>query len=389
MVVTLTTAKLKNEMKRILILVALVALSAGCCRHDVEPLNADDFVTEINGQTTGLYTIHNANGATVEFTDYGARIVSLWVPDKQGGFRDVVLGYPTIKAYLDGDKFAGPVVGRYGNRIAKGSFLLDSTRYQLTTNENGNQLHGGNGGWWSKVWTVVDKTENSIQFAYYSLDGEDGYPGNVNITVMYLLDDENQLFIEYGAISDRPTVINPTSHCYFNLHGDTRHSTNSHLLKINAQYYTPTDVELIPTGAIEQVKGTPLDFTEQHAIGERIDESFEALTFGHGYDHNFVLDKDMPRNDWGMTEAATVYEPRTGIVMTILTNQPALQFYSGNLLMSESVGKHGNKYNYRTGIALETQNFPDAPNHDNFPSSVLRPGDEYSQRTIYRFDVRK
>lgn len=376
-------------MKRILCFMAVAALLLTGCKQKVKLLDANDFKTEIDGQDVALYTIKNANGMTVQVTNYGARIVALWVPDKRGGFRDVVLGYPTIKEYLNGDAFAGPIVGRYGNRIAKGRFTLDSVTYQLTTNEGENQLHGGKGGWWSKPWRAMDQTENTILFSYYSADGEEGYPGNVTISVMYMLDDANELFIEYNATTDKPTIINPTSHCYFNLSGNTRHSTNSHVLKINAKYFTPTDSELIPTGAIMSVKGTPMDFLTAKPIGQAIDSDYQDLRYGHGYDQNFMLDKDLPANDMGMTEAAVVYEERTGIQMTILTDQRGLQFYSGNGMKGKSVGKRGNKFNYRSGIALEAQNFPDAPNHSNFPDAVLRPDQEYTQRTIYKFDVVK
>ncbi len=368
----------------------LGAIIFAACAHDPKTgdkqlLCPEDFTTVIDGDTTALYTLENSNGMTMQVMSYGARIVSLWVPDAQGGYKDVVLGYPTIEEYLTGDKFAGPIVGRYGNRIADGKFELDGQSYTLTINDGVNHLHGGSSGWWAKVWKTegvqaVGCGEQSIVFSLLSPDGDQGYPGNVNIDVQYILTDDNAVVIKYTAQTDAPTVINPTSHCYFNLHGTTDESTNSHLLQINAQKFTLTDQGLIPTGEIASVENTPLDFTAPAFIGERIEEDYQPLAFGKGYDHNFILDPDSDA-------AAVVYEPKTGIKMTIVTDQPALQFYSGNFMDGTSVGKYGNKYNYRSGIALEAQNYPDAPNHDTFPSSVLRPGETYTQTTVYKFDV--
>lgn len=364
---------------------AAIMLCVGCTTEAPRTealLNQSDYQTQIDGKPVDLYTLQS-EGITMQVTNYGARIAGLWVPDRDGNKVDVVLGYPTIDQHLNGDGYAGPIVGRYGNRIGKGKFSLDGVEYQTTINNGEHHLHGGIGGWSTHAWNVDNVGDNTITMSYLSADGEEGYPGNVIITVTYTLAG-NDLILDYRATTDAPTVLNPTSHCYFNLHGDSEVSTNSHVLRINAAEYTPTDAGLIPTGEIATLEGTPLDFRTATVIGERIEEDFEALKFGAGYDHNFVLDKSTP-NEAGLTEAAVVYEPANGIEMSILTDQVALQFYSGNFFDGTSIGKGDKPLCYRAGIALEAQGYPDAPNHDNFPSRVLRPGEEYTQQTIYRF----
>lgn len=388
-------------MKRLLTAVAAIALIYSCSapapHNGVEVFPAEDFAATIDGKQAEIYTLTNDNGMTVQLTNFGARVVALWVPSADGSFKDVVWGYPTIQGYLDsGDNFCGPVVGRYGNRIGKGRFTLDGKEYQLTTNENGNQLHGGNGGFWSKMWDAeMSEDGRSVTMTYVSPDGEEGYPGTLTLSLTYGLTDDNEFTLDYTAVTDAPTILNPTSHCYFNLHGTTAASTDSHILMINASAFTPTDAELIPTGEIAPVEGTPLDFRTPTAIGDREDMTeFEAIKFGGGYDHNWVLDRTVVCSGeeescegTGRSLAAVVYEPATGIVMTILTDQPGLQFYSGNGMRATETGKRGDKNAFRTGIALETQNFPDAPNHDNFPCAVLRPGETYTQSTVYAFSV--
>ena len=337
--------------------------------------------------------MQNANGMTVQLTNYGARIAALWVPSADG-FKDVVWGYDSIDAYLNaGDKYSGPVVGRYGNRIKDGKFTLDGKEYRLTVNENGNQLHGGAGGFSTKVWDAEQFTDAegnpAVKMTYLSADGEEGYPGNLTISVTYTLTPENEVAIDYSATTDAPTVLNPTSHVYYNLHGTSAKSTDSHLMTIYADGYTPTDAELIPTGEIAPVEGTPMDFRTATAIGARMDTpDFEPLRFGKGYDHNWVLNKTTDGTHTGAHIAAEVYEPETGIVMKIYTDQPGLQFYAGQGMDGKETGKRGDIHNVRSGIALETQNFPDAPNHENFPSSVLRPGETYTQHTVYAFSLK-
>nr|WP_316615760.1 aldose epimerase family protein [uncultured Alistipes sp.] len=348
------------------------------------------FDTVLDGSDVSLYTLRNDSGMVVQVTNYGARVVSLWVPDAKGDFQDVVWGYESIHDYLDSpDRFCGPVVGRYGNRIGKGQFTLDGKSYQLTLNDGENHLHGGADGFWNKVWIARpfenEQGEQAVEMSYRSPDGEEGYPGNLSIAVTYTLQKNNALKIEYQAMTDAPTILNPTSHNYFNLHGNTASSTDSHVLTIHADRFTPTDAGLIPTGALDSVAGTPLDFRVAQPIGSRIDADFEPMKLARGYDHNWVLNKQ--GNE--MSVAAEVYEPATGIVMKVETDQPGLQFYSGNFMDGTEIGKRGDRHNFRTGIALETQNFPDAPNHENFPSAVLRPGETYTQTCIYAFSVRK
>ncbi len=357
----------------------------------VELIDASAFRTEIAGKPVTLYTLQNENGMAVQITNYGARIVALWVPSADGSFKDVVWGYENIDGYLrTADKYCGPVVGRYGNRIGKGRFTLDGKEYQLTINNGENHLHGGTGGFEARVWNgreTVDKQGNpAVEMTYRSADGEEGYPGNLDIAVTYSLTPDNELVIDYAATTDAPTIVNPTSHVYYNLHGTSEKSTDSHLLTIHASHFTPTDAGLIPTGEIRPVEGTPLDFRTATAIGARLDTplTYEPLVFGNGYDHNWALDKPEPK---AVTLAAEVYEPSTGIRMKILTDQPGFQFYAGQGMDGKEVGKRGDRHNYHSGLALETQNFPDAPNHDNFPSSVLRPGEVYTQHTVYAFET--
>lgn len=379
-------------MKKTILFLTLIALIISACtskKTSVQLLPESNFDTTIVDQKVALYTLKNENGMTAQITNYGARIVSLWVPASDGDFKDVVWGYESIKAYLAAtDIFAGPIVGRYGNRIGKGQFSLDGKAYQLTLNNNGNQLHGGAGGFFIKVWDARpfknDKGDESLELTYLSPAGEEGYPGNLTIKVIYSLTSMNELSINYEASTDSTTILNPTSHSYFNLLGTSAQSTNSHVLTIFADKYTPTDSLLIPTGEIADLTGTPLDFRKATAIGDRIETDFLALKYGKGYDHNYVLNKSAGE----VSLAAEVYEPATGIVMKVITDQPALQFYSGNFMNGVDTGKRGDKHNYRTGIALETQNYPDAPNHANFPNSVLKAGETYKHVCVYKFEVK-
>lgn len=384
-------------MKRYIFLVAIAVCLLSCTGNSgagngIDLLDAAAFRTEIAGKPVMLYTLQNENGMTVQLTNYGARIVALWVPSADGTFKDVVWGFENIDGYLNtADKYCGPVVGRYGNRIGKGRFTLDGKEYQLTINNGENHLHGGTGGFEARVWngseTIDTQGNPAVEMTYHAMDGEEGYPGNLDIAVTYSLTLANELVIDYKATTDAPTIVNPTSHVYYNLHGTSEKSTDSHLLTIHASHFTPTDAGLIPTGEIRPVEGTPLDFRKPHTIGERIGRTdYEPLAFGNGYDHNWVLDKPAPG---AVTLAAEVYEPATGIVMKILTDQPGFQFYAGQGMDGKEVGKRGDRHNYHSGLALETQNFPDAPNHDNFPSSVLRPGETYTQYTVYAFETVK
>ncbi|MCC8018501.1 MAG: galactose mutarotase [Rikenellaceae bacterium] len=379
-------------MKKTVLLAALFAFAA-CGGGDkpatgVNLLDSADFQTIVDGKEVSLYTLQNENGMAVQLSNYGARIVALWVPAKDGSFVDVSHGYDNIEGYLTaGDNNSGPVVGRYGNRIANGRFYIDGKEYQLQTNENHNHLHGGDTGFGFRVWNAAETTVDgnpAVAMNYLSPDGEGGYPGNLDITVTYSLTPDNRLVIDYKAETDAPTVLNPTSHTYFNLHGTPAKSILTHQVMIAADGFTATDEYLIPTGEIVPVEGTPLDFRTPVAVGDRIEEDYEALDYGLGYDHNFLLNK----SGAGVELAAEVWEPATGVVMTVYTDQPAIQFYSGNFMDGSDVGKGGIPFTYRTGIALEAQNYPDAPNHDTFPSAELRPGEVYTQTTIYAFGVR-
>lgn len=379
-------------MKKLLISIFLTAILLTSCniaKKPVQLLLSSNFDTILVDKKVSLFTLQNEKGMTVQITNYGARIVALWVLDKSGEMKDVVWGFSSIKDYLKAtDVCAGPIVGRYANRIGKGGFTLDGKNYQLTLNNNGNQLHGGSKGFFTKVWNArpLKNTngEDALELTYTSPDGEEGYPGTLKVKVIYTVTKQNELTINYEATTDAPTVINLTSHAYLNLHGTTTKSTNSHVLTIFADKYTPTDSLLIPTGEIADLTATPLDFRKPTAIGQRIGTDFLALKYGKGYDHNFVLNKKVGE----MSLAAEVYEPANGIVMKVTTDQSGIQFYSGNFMDGVDVGKRGDKHNYRCGIALETQNFPDAPNHANFPSSALRPGETYKHACVYGFFVK-
>lgn len=349
---------------------------------------ADNFKTVFNGKQTDLYTLTNSKGMTVQITNYGARVVALWVPDNKGGFQDVVWGFSSIQEYLKStDIYCGPIVGRFGNRINKGQFTLNNKTYQLTINNNGNHLHGGTKGFECKVWDAkyveVDGNKG-LKLSYVSPDGEEGYPGNLTISVTYIVTEKDELTIKYSATTDAATIVNPTSHCYFNLSGTTANTILLHQLKINALKYTPVGKGLIPTGELLPVKGTPLDFTKFTAIGERINIPNEQLALGKGYDHNYILNKKARE----MGEVAEIYSYQTGISMKVMSDQPGLQFYSGNFMDGTLTGKRDDVHAYRTGFALEAQNFPDAPNHSNFPSAVLQPNETYTQTTIYSFGIK-
>lgn len=330
------------------------------------------------GQAVALYTLINANGMTVKITNYGGIVTSLTVPDKNGTFEDVVLGFDTLDTYLKGHPYFGAIVGRYGNRVAKGTFTLQGIEYTLAKNNGENHLHGGIKGFDKVVWKAVEikkKNEIGIKLSYLSKDGEEGYPGNLSVKVIYTLTKNNELRIEYEAETDKATPVNLTHHSYFNLKGGGSGDILGHLLTIHAHRFTPVDEGLIPTGELKSVKDTPMDFTGPMAIGERIDQ------VKGGYDHNYVLDKW----DGSLRLAAVVSEPFTGRIMEVLTTEPGLQFYSGNFLDGTITGKDGKKYEKHYGFCLETQHFPDSPNKPDFPSTILNPGEKYTHTTIYRF----
>lgn len=369
--------------------IILSLLLAACARQTANTPQLPDaaaFETEVDGRPVALYTLANGTGFTVQITNYGARVVSILAPDRNGAYADVAVGCESIGRYLDEDgaRFSGPVVGRVANRIAHGRFTLDDEEYRLPQNDNGNSLHGGEKGLDSRVWTVDAHSADSVAMHYVSPDGEEGYPGELTVRVTYTVTGDNALRIDYRATCDRPTVVNLSNHSLFNLGGEGSGSILGHELRIDADATTPVDSLLIPTGRIASVDGTPFDFRIPTAIGARIDADDRQLRNGHGYDHNWVLG--------GFTGevrlVASLYDPASGRFMEILTDQPGMQFYSGNFFNELSRGKFGRKIGYRGAVALETQNFPDAPNRPQFPSAQLLPGETYSQTCIYRFGSR-
>jgi aldose 1-epimerase len=337
-----------------------------------------------DGKPVDLYTLTNQHGMEIRVMSYGGIILSLRVPDKNGEFDDVTLGYESLDGYLEKTAYFGAIIGRYGNRIANGKFTLDGKEYTLAINNGPNALHGGLKGFDKVVW-AAEPFENQdgagVIFAYTSPDGEEGYPGNLKARVTYTLTAQNELIFDYHATTDKATPINLTNHTYFHLAGDGKGDILGHVLMLNADRLTPVDKNLIPTGELQSVKGTPLDFTKPTVVGARIHEQNEQLLFAGGYDHNFVINRQGP----GLALAARVEGPTTGRVMEVFTTEPGVQFYSGNFLDGTITGKGGHVYTPRTGFCLETQHFPDSPNKPQFPSTILRPGEAYDSKTVYKF----
>ena len=343
---------------------------------------------EVEGQPVDLYTLTNANGLVMTVTNYGGIVVSLTVPDKAGNMGDIVLGFSNVADYVKNSPYYGCIVGRYGNRIGKAKFSLDGQEYTLAANNGENSLHGGVKGFDKVIWAAKEvKADNAVgvEFKYLSKDMEEGFPGNLDATVTYWLTNDNEFKIEYAATTDKPTVVNLTHHSYFNLAGEGSGDILGHELTINADKYTPVDQGLIPTGKLEPVEGTPMDFRTATAVGARIDADFEQLKFGKGYDHNWVLNR---KSAGDMELAATVFEPKSGRVMEVLTTEPGLQFYAGNFLDDSRTGKSGKVNGFRTGLCLETQHYPDSPNKPDFPTVVLKPGETYKTSTIYKFSTK-
>jgi aldose 1-epimerase len=341
-----------------------------------------------SGKTVEIYTLKNSKGAEAQIITYGGTIVSLKMPDRNGKFSDIVLGYDSIADYEKNPVYFGALIGRYGNRIAKGKFTLDGKEYTLAKNNGENHLHGGPKGYDKVVWTAKPSTDENganLELNYLSRDGEEGYPGNLKIKVMYSLTENNELKIVYSATTDKDTIVNLTHHSYFNLAGAGVGDILNHQLTLYADKFTPTDSGSIPTGELKSVKGTPFDFLTEAAIGARIDQPDEQLKFGSGYDHNWVLNK----TDNSLTLAATVFEPVSGRVLEVSTTEPGLQFYSGNFLDGAVKGKNGQNYPHRSGFCLEAQHFPDSPNQSQFPTTELKKGQTYSQTTIYKFSAKK
>jgi aldose 1-epimerase len=369
----------------ILLAVAFTAILLGGCataKRSDSQISRTPFGRTPDGVPVDLYTLRNSQGAEARIMTYGGIVVSLKVPDREGRLGDVVLGYETLAEYIEENPYFGCLVGRYGNRIANGRFTLDGQTYKLAQNNPPNHLHGGWKGFDKVVWKA--RSYNSplgpaLELNYLSVDGEEGYPGNLNVTAVYTLTEDNALRLDYAAVTDRPTVVNLTHHSYFNLAG--RGDILGHEVMIHADRFTPVDETLIPTGALAPVEGTPFDFRKPTSIGARIDQDDQQLKFGGGYDHNWVITK--PYGQFGLQ--ARVYEPTSGRVMEVHSTEPGLQFYSGNFLDGTLTGKAGWVYEFRHGFCMEPQHFPDSPNQPDFPSTVLRPGETYRNTIVYRF----
>jgi aldose 1-epimerase len=359
-----------GHLNRVFVVLSVFPLLAGC-----------------KSAAKDVVILKNSQGMEVHAIPYGGIITSIRVPDRSGHFDDVVLGYDTPESYVKNNApFMGAIIGRYGNRIAKGSFSLDGQTYKLATNNGPNHLHGGNKGFDKLTWQTEEFRNDAgtgVIFRYASADGEEGYPGTVQVRVTYTLTDGNELMVDYFAVTDKATPVNLTQHSYFNLTGISR-DVLDHEVTINADRYTPVDPTMIPTGSLQPVDGTPFDFRKPAVIGSRINQADEQLMNGMGYDHNFVLN----RSSEGLVFAARAYEPSTGRVLDVFTTEPGVQFYTGNFLDGSITGKAGRVYQKRFGFCFETQHFPDSPNQPQFPSTILRPGNEYKSRTVFAFSVR-
>jgi aldose 1-epimerase len=378
-------------VKKIFIFIAMCTVMFACKNRKTETemieknalvIDQSLFDTTLMDKKIALVTLSNAMGTKAQFTNFGGRLVSLYVKDKNGDYQDVIVGPGTINEYLIcTGKYFGATIGRYGNRIAKGKFTLDDQTYTLATNNNANHLHGGIIGFNDMIWDYQMIGDSAVVFTYLSKDGEEGYPGNLDVKVTYTLTSENALLMEYEATTDKPTVVNLTNHAFFNLNGYDKGTINNHTLQIFADKYNPVDSTLIPTG-IDSVKGTPFDFLTATTIGQRVDEDNVQLKNGGGYDHNFVLNRT---TDKELELAAIATGDLSGIVMEVYTQEPGLQFYGGNFMQSQNVMKNNSKDDYRAAFCLETQHFPDSPNQPNFPSTVLRPGEKYMTKSVYKF----
>lgn len=352
-------------------------------------IKEEAFTGTYKGKATSLDTLRNKNGLVVQITNFGAKIVSIFVPDRDGNFTDIVLGYENIDGYIKGNPYFGAICGRYANRIAEGKFVIDGITYQLPVNNGPNSLHGGPEGFNNQVFTskgvVKSEDEESVEMEYVSADGEMGYPGTVVLTVTYTLTSADELKLACHATTDKKTHINICSHSFFNLAGEGSGDILSHELSINASIFTPVSNVLIPTGELRSVAGTPMDFSTTEVVGKRIDADYDQLGYGKGYDHNWVLNKE---KDGELSLAAVCRDPKSGRVLEVHTTKPGMQLYTGNWLDGSDKGKGGNSYGMRSALCLETQNYPDSPNKPSFPSTLLKPDEAYNQLCIYKFYVK-
>ena len=388
----------KYILRGTLVLVSIFLMAT--CKPKTEPtvttesdsaqmvtINESSFGNLPDGSAVTLYTFRNAHGTEVKIIDYGGIITSLKTADRSGVFEDVVLGYDSLSGYMKAPSFFGCIVGRYGNRIAKGQFTLDGKKYNLVKNNGENHLHGGTKGFDKVMWEATPSTSAdgaSLKLTYVSKDMEEGYPGNLHVTVTYTLTNDNELKIDYEATTDKKTVLNLTNHSYFNLSGNTKRNILDHKLSLAASKFLPVDTTLIPTGELKAVKGTPFDFTSPEIIGKRINDEHPQIKAGIGYDHCWVFDK--PLGTLGL--GATVYDTLSGRYMEMFTTEPGTQFYSGNFLNGTVTGKFNMVYEKRYGMCLETQHFPDSPNQPAFPNTILKPGETYQQVTVYKFGTK-
>ena len=376
--------KLQQKIFAVLLLMSCVAFAAA------QTVTKQSYGKTAAGENVDLYTLRNRKGVEAKITNYGGILVSLKVPDRNGKFDDVVLGFNDLESYLTkNDPYMGALIGRYGNRIAKGRFTLDGVEYKLAVNNGPNHLHGGIKGFDKVVWAArptTTKAGASLSLRYVSKDGEEGYPGNLTTRVVYTLTNRNELRIDYFASTDKDTVVNLTNHSYFNLAGEGNGDILNHLLTLNSNYFLPTDATSIPVAHLrDNVRGTPFDFLMPKSIGERINQDNQQIKFGSGYDHTWIVNGRMGV----LRQAASVYEPTTGRVMEVWTTEPGVQFYTGNFLDGTLTGKSGKTYPRRSGFCLETQHYPDSPNKPKFPTTTLRKGETYKSTTIYRFSARK
>ena len=348
-------------------------------------LQKENFIDTIDGKATDLYLLKSRDGMTVAITNYGGRIVGLTVPDRNDGITDVVVGFRSVQEYIHStEPYFGALIGRVGNRIAKGKFSIDGESYSVDINNAPNALHGGKPGFQDVVWDAVQLSDSRLQLTYLSPDGEGGFPGNLQVKVMYVVNSENELIISYEATTDRSTIVNLTNHAFFNLNGEGSGDVLNQLLQLNADGFTPVDSTLIPLGEIAAVGGTPFDFLQPTTIGARIEAVDVQMRYGKGYDHNYVLNAP---DEGDLHHAATATGDQSGIIMEVFTTEPGIQFYSGNFMQGKNTFKSGSKDDFRTAFCLETQHFPDSPNQESFPSILLKPGEVYSSCSVYKFSV--
>lgn len=373
-----------KNLSLILLIAVLAACSTTSQKKEIEmPYSKANFEGLIDGKTTRLFTMENENGMIVTLTNYGAKIVSIYAPDKKGNFADVVLGFKSIEDYQQYGASHGAVVGPFANRIGNASFTIDGETYNFAVNNGDACLHSGPDSWYRKVWDY-QKDGNVTVFNLKSADGEFGFPGNKTVQVTYTLTDDNELKIDYEITTDKACHFNITNHSYFNLRGEGNGDILDHVVVINADKSTPVDAGMVPTGEIEDITGTDLDFTTPHAIGERIDNEHQMLQYGVGYDFNYIINK----NEGELAFCASAYEPESGRYMEVFTTEPGVQLYTGNHLKGTEIGKSGNAYTKRTGFCLETQHYPDSPNKPNFPSTLLKPREKLKSTTIYKFSAK-